>query len=120
MRNHEFYENKVHEQLKPIMMWMDDLFSGRTTHSQPTKENPITTKQLIEIIKTSFTAPSFKSQHIRVIVHHLRFNSGVAILSNNTGYYTSTDKEEIKQVIDSLHARAEGIKQAAHALTRFI
>lgn len=120
MKNHQYYENKIHEHLRPIMMWMDDLFSGRTAHPQPTKENPITTKELIQIIRPSFSAPSFKSQHIRVIVHHLRFNSGVAILSNNTGYYTSSDQEEIQQVIDSLHARAEGIKQAAHALTRFI
>jgi len=120
MRTHEFYQNKVQDHLKPIMMWMDDLFSGKTTHPQPTKENPITTKQLINIIKPSFSTPSFKSQHIRVIVHHLRFNSKVAILSNNTGYYTSTDKKDIQEVIDSLHFRAEGIKQAAHALTRFI
>lgn len=119
MKNFSYYDEKLTDDLKPIAIWVEDLFAGRTNMLPPTIDKPIYAKQLMFMIRNNFTVTSFNEQHLRVIVHHLRHKSETPILSSHKGYYTSSDKKEIQKVIDSLEIRANGVLSAARGLRRF-
>ena len=57
---------------------------------------------------------------LRKMVNYIRTKGLCPIIATSSGYYVSTDKEEIKSQVKSLNQRAASIKQCADGLKRFL
>lgn len=120
IENFEHYNVKLKDDMKPIVIWFDDLFAGKTKYDVPTKQKPIKADVLIRAVQHIFSKPQFCSAQLRHIVNHLRQTGSVPILSSQKGYYTSQDQLEITSNVRSLEQRANGIINAANGLKRFV
>ena len=80
----------------------------------------INNKKIADIIyKIEGERPS--PARIRKIIQWLRINqhpTGYVIVSSSKGYKLSSDKQEIEQLIDSLNARANAIRNVAYNCSR--
>lgn len=120
IENFEHYSVPMSDDLKPIAIWLNDYFAGKTKFSKPTQQKPIKADTLIKAIKDIFSHGSFNGVMLRTCVNHLRQTGSVPVLSNSKGYYTSDSNETILSNIRSLEQRASGIQNAADGLRRFI
>jgi hypothetical protein len=120
IENFEHYNVKLSDDLKPVVIWIDDLFAGRTKYDVPTKAKPLKAEVIMKAVRHIFDRPGFCSAQLRHIVNHLRQTGSAPILSNQKGYYTSQDQLEISSNVRSLEQRANGILNAANGLKRFV
>lgn len=75
------------------------------------KERYYQTNDILRLI------PEIKNgQRLRTIVHHLRVNEHIPIISSGKGYCYSLSKEKLLENFISLQERSRSILYAAHAL----
>lgn len=67
------------------------------------------------------------SSSVRAIIHHIRYNETITIgkkkyflISDNSGYWLSNDKEEITKYAESLRQRAGSILTIKQAVDAFL
>lgn len=99
--------NKRHKDFERVVRIL------RTT----TVEKPITSYRLLDTINRKRTILNYLiDSDLRVIIHDIRKQGVLPVISGSTGYYVSYDEEEIKKVYDSLMNRSLAIQEAAIAL----
>jgi|688.fasta_scaffold12565_9 tRNA A37 N6-isopentenylltransferase MiaA len=99
--------NKRHKDFEKVVKTL------RTT----SVEKPITSYRLLDIINRKRTILNYLiDSELRVIVHDIRKQGVLPVISGKSGYYVSYDEEEIKRVYDSLMNRSLAIQEAAVAL----
>jgi len=80
-------------------------------------EKQITSYQILDIINRKRTILNYLvDTQLRVIIHDIRKQGVLPVISGKSGYYVSYDEEEIKRVYDSLMNRSLAIQEAAVAL----
>ena len=89
-----------------------------------TKKNPIKEPQIIKSINERLSSLGLSKKvtgaRLRKLVNFIRRHGLAPIISTSRGYYTSWDKQEILNQINSLNDRAEGILVAANGLKSFL
>ena len=118
--NFENYTHQIKESHIAICLWLEDYFAGKTTFDVPSKDKPITAKQIKELVRSKFTLKGFAETNVRACINHLRKTGTVPILSSQKGYYVSYESHEIETVIISLEHRVTGIRNAIEGLNRFL
>jgi hypothetical protein len=103
-----------------IVQWLDDYFAGRTNFTPPSKNKPVKAPVLCRAIKDIFSLTTFPESTLRSMINHLRQNGSTPILSSGKGYWTSRDKDELRENIESLEQRSRSIQTAADGLKRFL
>lgn len=78
-------------------------------------DNAITNKQIVEAYKNK--GININDARVRKIINYIRNNNLVmGLMASSKGYYVTTDKDEIKQYIDSLIGRAKAISCIAEKM----
>lgn len=89
-----------------------------------TKKNPIKEPQIIKSLNERLSSLGLSKKvtgaRLRKLVNFIRRHGLAPIISTSRGYYTSWDKQEILNQINSLNDRAEGILVAANGLKSFL
>jgi hypothetical protein len=120
IENFEQYTTTLTDEMKQVVIWLDDLFAGKTKFDKPSKQKPLKAEILVRAIKDIHKINSFSQASLRHIINHLRQTGSTPILSCQKGYYTSDCKGEILSNVRSLEQRAKGIQNAADGLKRFM
>lgn len=74
------------------------------------KENAVTSRVLKQVY-------GIKGSAVRRIIHDLRVN-GLAVCSDNNGYYIAKSEEELVKAINNLQSRVNGITEALEGLKK--
>lgn len=74
------------------------------------KENAVTSKVLKQVY-------GIRGSAVRSIIHDLRVN-GLAVCSDNSGYYIAKNEGELDKAINNLQSRVNGITEALEGLKR--
>ncbi len=61
---------------------------------------------------------SIQEPTVRKIIHYIRVNGLLPVLSSSEGYYISKDISKINACVESLTQRADAIMEVAYALER--
>ena len=102
-----------------IRMYIQPLFNGFKTH---TIQNPIKADIVCQKMNAYLTnryggrCKYFSGAKLRKCVNYIRSKGLLPIIATNKGYYTSTDKKQIK----SLEERANSIRKCAQGLKKFL
>jgi len=85
--------------------------------SRTSPKSPIKCQDLLEYInKRRFILNYLVDSELREIIHTIRKQGVLPVISNHTGYYVSYEEEEIQKTYDSLMKRSFAIQEAAVAL----
>lgn len=89
-----------------------------------TKSNPIKEPQIVKTLNERKEALGLSKKvtgaRLRKLINFIRRHGMAPIISTSRGYYTSWDKQDILDQINSLNDRAEGILAASQGLKRFL
>lgn len=85
--------------------------------STTSSKHPITSYDLLDFINRRRSILNYLIEpKLREIIHSIRKQGVLPVISGSTGYYVSYDEEEIKKVYDSLMNRSMAIQEAAVSL----
>ncbi len=91
------------------------LIKGFNSHS---KADPVKAPVIISKLKAA--GYKISQPRLRKIVNFLRAASIIPVIATSNGYFVSNDPQEISKQIQSLHERADAIKNSAKGLEQFI
>jgi len=108
--------------LSPVeMQLLPLLISGFKKHRA---DNPIKSDIIVKktnlFLKEKGIKYTISGVKIRKFANYIRTEGLLPLIATSQGYYTSTDKEEIKKQIKSLMQRANSIKASAEGLNKFL
>lgn len=85
--------------------------------STTSAKHPITSYDLLDLINRRRSILNHLIEpKLREIIHSIRKQGILPVISGSTGYYVSYDEDEIKRVYDSLMKRSLAIQEVAVAL----
>ena len=87
---------------RQILTFKADLVLDYLKENATCKELAVTSKKMVTLFNFH------DGGEFRRAIHHLRIK-GYPIISCNKGYYYSTNSDDIKNMINNLYVRAEGI-----------
>lgn len=89
-----------------------------------TKQNPILAKDVVKGINIVYVGLGIKSKFtsvkLRKMTNFIRANGILPLIATSKGYFTSTDKEDIQNQINSLHERASSINKSASGMYKYL
>ena len=104
---------------QPVVLWLEEFFSGTKGNRIPTKSSPVTGPKLCKAIKARLGFKSFSEAQLRTCVVEVRKRGIICLGSGGKGYYLVETNEELDLQIKSLEERAVATKYSAEALKRF-
>lgn len=115
------FENITQELNEDELKLVPLLISG---FKKRTKDNPIKAPEIVKRINGYLEANNFSIKmnepRLRKIVNHIRTNGLLPLIATSNGYYTTNDRMEIINQIDSLEQRANSIAKCALGLKKFL
>lgn len=118
LTNYEEWTPGFNPNHKPVVLWMEELFSGTKGNRVPTKDKPVTGPKLCEAVEKRLGFKSFSEVELRSCVAQIRQRANIALGSGGKGYFRIETPEELALQIKSLEERADSIQAAARALRR--
>ena len=101
-----------------IVPWLIKGFSKRT------KDNPIKARDIVlscnKVLESTGSSYRITQPRLRKISNYIRTNGLLPLIATSKGYYSSTDKQEIRDQIESLTQRANSIQRSADGLLKFL
>lgn len=115
------FEHLTHELDDEEVKLIPILIDGFKNHP---KSDPIKAPDIIAAINNNKSiyglSKSLTEVRLRKLVNYLRCNAVLPVMATSEGYYTSFEKSEISDQINSLRQRANAIIEAANGLQKFI
>jgi hypothetical protein len=111
------FENITTELTDYEMSIVPAIISGFKRYS---KENPIKSADIVERFNNYNGSKILNDARLRKIVNFIRANGLLPLIATSSGYYVSTDKEEIEKQIKSLIQRSNAILNCANGLKKFL
>lgn len=116
--NFEDWTPEFNKSLQPVVIWLEEFFSGVNGNPIRGKSRPVTGPKLCEAIKKRLDI-SIAEPTLRQCIRETRFRGQVAIGGGGKGYYLIQTETELKEQVKSLEERAEGNLYAARCLRNF-
>jgi len=85
-----------------------------------TKQTPIKAADVVTRYNSYTNTKDLSQPRLRKIVNFIRTNGLLPLIATSSGYYVSTDKEEIEKQIKSLIQRSNSILNCANGLKKFL
>ncbi len=110
MKNFEKYTHELNDQEKRIF----DIIVKRF-NDKPGKHNKATNKQIVAGLKNAFGI-QIKEPRIRKIIHCIRTSGAlIGLIATSSGYWRTTDPNELKSWLESLLERERAIQKTRQA-----
>jgi hypothetical protein len=116
--NFEEWTPEFNKSLQPVVIWLEEFFSGVNGNTIPGKSKPVTGPKLCEAIKKRMDI-SIAEPTLRQCIRETRFRGQVPIGGGGKGYYLIQTPSELEDQIRSLEERAEANNYAARCLRNF-
>lgn len=109
MQNFEQYTHDLNDQEKKVFEII-----VRRFESNPGKDKKVTNKQIVNGLKK--IGFQIKEPRIRKIIHHIRTSGALkGLIATSSGYWRTTDPQELRSWLDSLEDRERAIRNTRQA-----
>lgn len=115
----ENYTPKLNHFEHKVADFICDYLQGKRNNTPITKDNPINSNSLIQVINERFELKvSFAPQRVRACMNHIRGSQKLFVSATGKGYFwvRPTDVKEMNRAIQSLDERIAGINYANDGL----
>ena len=110
MKNFEHYTHDLNDQERRVF----DILVRRF-NDKPGKQHKVTNKQIVAGLKNGFGIV-IKEPRIRKIIHHVRTTGPLkGLIATSSGYWKTTDPQELRSWLDSLEDRERAIRNTRQA-----
>ena len=116
--NFEEWTPEFSKSLQPVVIWLEEFFSGKHGNPIRTKARPVTGPKLCEAIKNRLDI-SIPEPTLRKCILETRSRGQVPIGAGGKGYFLIQTREEMTDVIKSLEERGQANLYAARCLRNY-
>ncbi len=83
------------------------------------KENAVTSKEIVARLQYGYK--KITEVRVRKIINHIRNNNLIpGLVASSSGYYVTSDPQEIKRYIDSLDGREAEIRRTKQSFKQYL